>query len=1638
MGTAKTGATLTRLGTTEPIKMFIGNMPETHIISPAVISDMADDVNMGSRMLQRASVGSSTAIMWINGKALLKIGQHTQELIQRVQEQPQMAQEKIPEGKSNHMAEAIPGAQEKIPEGKPNHMAEAIPGEERVEREARPRLRSRGGKDRRSETPPTRKQKYMEVLRDTTIKKNTVTFLEVKLQNGTPDLKTILVEPLEEPCDNGPSEVVAGIYCKKTVNKIAIINPSDESIILKRGHKIASFKEVGKPSMDEKEQIEKMTEQIGKMSITNKEAIEKTIEDLKIDENQLLAKHPEIKRKLKEIIAEYNDVFSNPNDERTIGRTSLVEFDIKLKPEAQPYASNARPLNPRMKKDLRKQLDIWEKEEIIEHAPPHTEWAAPLVPALKKDGTIRWAVDYRQLNAATVADKYPLPRIESNLEQLQGSLYYSALDAASAYMTIPVSQRSKRYLAFVTPFGLYTFARMPFGAKNSGPVYSRFVDKVISKLHSSWIVVYIDDIIVHSLTLEQHLEELARVLEAHREAGIKLRASKTHLIHDSINYLGYKVSPEGVAMIDSYVDKIMEWPVPSTRKELNTFLGFTGYYRSFIADYSMLTNEMNSAKTAEKFEWTPTMDRKFTELKKKFAEKPIRAYPDYEEKAEPFQLHVDFSCENVGAVLSQVQDGQERLIGVAGRKTTRYEKNYHSTKGELAAVLYGLRKFEHILRFKKFLLWTDNSSITWLQTAKRPRGIIYRWLSELQSFDFDIRHKPGKANVAADALSRSQHMDPPTKEEVEEEEEYIYATHEYIRRMDMPWWDIMNMDEEEEGDHEVDHILSDEDLDGIQEAQENDPILSEVRQWCETGRKPTKQELQGKPEEVKHYAQAFESLSLEQGVLYYNHTIDRVTEKPIKRLVLPEVKWMAMFKHVHEDLAGHFGERATCLKAIAKFYFPGMWVWIKTKVKQCQQCIAKKTKPNTHEVSHQPITNKGYPNETLFVDLVGPMNTTNQNNKYVLTMEDGWSRFVNAICIPNKEANTVADAIFNNHIALFGAPYQIHSDRGTEFTNKVIVELAEKWKIKKTTTPAYSPNSNLVERFHRSLNQLFRVLMEREDPEWDRYVKAAVLAHNTKVHDSTGLTPFFIHFGREAKLPVDLVIPSPNEQSTNIPDFVNSTQRNYKTVYDFVRKRQQATIRRNAKLYTNTRDKLSIGALVWYLSPVKTTEKPTKITDQWHGPFTIVEKHTEVNYVIRPVNGGRDLLVHASRLKLADPRYLVTSRQPREDEHTYGDDLGEDILPPARRSNLIVPVRVPENPAVVVDLTARQTGHEQPPPPQPPPPTPPHQITSPPGTPVQQEQPQPQEQPNPDVFVPPLSDGDDPMTRGDKRGVQPESEPETAPRRSERMRGRFEQDPNHPLAPVDRPHKTKSKTKPKRARSFAKYSDSSEDEMTEGQQKRLHQDVALQEQPSPQTSQSAPVTQQPSPQPGPSRQRVGMATRTAPYYRTRQQLPPDTLVHMEPRPSSMNSIKVQLQRGSDIPQRQTKQAAGLDVRSKKKVVLAPKSVNRIDINLKVAVPDGYFLKLESRSGLASKGIVVSGGVVDSDFRGPVEVILHNTNENPFIISAGQRIAQACLLPTYEVVWEEVDELPEPPEDHLGFGSTDPETIAQLQYDLPRL
>ena len=307
--------------------------------------------------------------------------------------------------------------------------------------------------------------------------------------------------------------------------------------------------------------------------VSKEDNLQKLYEDLRLDENQMLKEHPEMLKKVKDLVQKYQDVFSSP--EQATGKTNLTEFDIKLKDDAKPVKSKVRPLNPKQKASLKDQIDLWKREDIIEET--ESPWASAMVPAIKKGGDIRWAVDYRALNEVTVADAYPLPNISENLDNLQGSQVYSTLDASAAYHTIPVVEKARPLLAFVTPFGSYSYKRMPFGAKNAGATYSRFIDLLIGKLKSPYMLAYVDDVIIHTPTLDVHLLELEKALKMHQEAGIKLNAKKTHLFQEEVNYLGYKVSKDGIHMQDEYAQRILEWRAPQTAKQLRSFLGFAGY-----------------------------------------------------------------------------------------------------------------------------------------------------------------------------------------------------------------------------------------------------------------------------------------------------------------------------------------------------------------------------------------------------------------------------------------------------------------------------------------------------------------------------------------------------------------------------------------------------------------------------------------------------------------------------------------------------------------------------------------------------------------------------------------------------------------------------------------------------------------------------------------------------------------------------------------------------------------------------------------------------------------------------------------------------------------------------------------------------
>jgi len=457
------------------------------------------------------------------------------------------------------------------------------------------------------------------------------------------------------------------------------------------------------------------------------------------------------------MINENQDIFTT--EDCKVGKTTWETFKIELIPNARPVNQRMRPVPPNLKEDLRAQLDSWLKNEVIE--PSSSPWSSPLVPVTKKTGETRWVLDFRRVNDLSVTDSFPTPNISEILSSLGKSRYFSTLDASQAYHLIEVEKDSRPITAFATTFGLFQFLRMPFGLKNSSASYCRFVQRLVDILGVPGIVAYLDDVLVHSADLETHVHLIRLVFQAHKEAGIRLNASKTHLFQEEVEYLGHLVDAEGVKLIPSYVQKITEWPLPQTGKELSAFLGFTNYYRDFLPGFANVTAELNSVKNNKSIAWTTEMINNFNTLKQMFAAAPCRATPDFSPTANPFILTIDFSKTAIGAVLSQEQNNVERFLGVKGRKCRNYESNYHSSKGELLALLYGLTKFEPLLRLNQFVVVTDSTTVLHWSTMKDSRGTIRRWLDFIQQFDFTVMHRAGKTNINADLISRATHMDDP-------------------------------------------------------------------------------------------------------------------------------------------------------------------------------------------------------------------------------------------------------------------------------------------------------------------------------------------------------------------------------------------------------------------------------------------------------------------------------------------------------------------------------------------------------------------------------------------------------------------------------------------------------------------------------------------------------------------------------------------------------------------------------------------------------------------------------------------------------------------------------------------------------------
>ncbi|CAM4641973.1 unnamed protein product [Lepidochelys kempii] len=452
------------------------------------------------------------------------------------------------------------------------------------------------------------------------------------------------------------------------------------------------------------------------------------------------------RQQIQELCTSYAPTFS-----ATPGLTERAYHSIDTG-NAHPIRVQPYRVSPQAKTAIEREIQDMLQMGVIR--PSESAWASPVVLVPKPDGEIRFCVDYRKLNAVTRPDNYPMPRTDELLEKLGRAQFISTLDLTKGYWQVPLDESAKERSAFITHLGLYEFNVLPFGLRNAPATFQRLVDGLLAGL-GEYAVAYLDDVAIFSDSWADHLEHLQKVLERIREAGLTVKAKKCQIGLNRVTYLGHQVGQGTISPLQAKVDAIQKWPVPKSKKQVQSFLGLAGYYRRFVPHYSQIAaplTDLTKKKQPNAVQWTGKCQKAFNKLKATLMSDPVLRAPDFDK---PFLVTTDASERGVGAVLMQKGPDQEfHPVVFLSKKLSERESNWSVTEKECYAIVYALEKLRPYVWGRRFHLQTDHAALKWLHTIKETNKKLLRWSLALQDFDFDIQHISGASNKVADALSR--------------------------------------------------------------------------------------------------------------------------------------------------------------------------------------------------------------------------------------------------------------------------------------------------------------------------------------------------------------------------------------------------------------------------------------------------------------------------------------------------------------------------------------------------------------------------------------------------------------------------------------------------------------------------------------------------------------------------------------------------------------------------------------------------------------------------------------------------------------------------------------------------------------------
>ena len=907
-------------------------------------------------------------------------------------------------------------------------------------------------------------------------------------------------------------------------------------------------------------------------------------------------------------LQEYEDVFAS-NKTATLPAFKQGDHAIETIEGKEPPYGPLYNLSQVELAELRRYLEDALEKGWIRHSTSPA--GAPILFVPKKDGGLRLCVDYRGLNAVTVKNRHPLPLITETLDRLCGAKVFSKLDMKDAYHALRIKAGDEWKTAFRTRYGHFEYLVMPFGLANAPATFQAYINRALAGLVDVTCVVYLDDVLIYSAEPAEHWKHVKQVLERLRQFQLYASLKKCQFYTERVEFLGFIVSTQGVAMDSRRVDTIRDWPQPKTYRDVQVFLGFANFYRRFIKGYSAiatpLTDLLKGSKEGKKpgpLDWTDSADLAFRQLRDTFASAPFLRHFDPSQK---LRLETDASNFGIGAVLSQPdQDGHWRPVAFWSRKMIPAEQNYETHDQELLAIVAAMKHWRHYLEGSQHCIdvWTDHHNLKGFMKQKELNPRQARWAIKLAAYDFEIFHQPGKANPA-DAPSRR-----PDYEGTSPLNTRLLPT----LQNKLALWTDMSPEGRKELIAAMSPILR---IGGIQVIVPRREVNAVPETAYEEPRRPMKtliKELQahdiwvrsflvGAPSERRQTRSQAWALDSE-GLLRHNDRLYVPGDSAVREELISKC---------HDDpLAGHFGAAKTHELLTRKYYWNGS---LKDVTEYCQTCdICQRTKAPRHrpygELSSLPVAVRPWKELSMdFITGLPPSKYRGFVYDSILVIVDRFTKMVRYLPTNTTiNAAELADLFHTEVVCRFGMPDGIVSDRGPVFTSDFWSAVCFHSKIKRRLSTAFHPQTDgQTERQNQVLEQYLRTFADDKQANWARLLPMAEFAYMNSWHSSIGTTPFFLGYGYHPEIRWELE----DESLKGRVPAANERVRQLQLLRDEAAERLRSAVESQARYYNKTHkpQDYKVGDLVMLATKNLKQKRPSKkLSHKFVGPFRIVDK----------------------------------------------------------------------------------------------------------------------------------------------------------------------------------------------------------------------------------------------------------------------------------------------------------------------------------------------------------------------------------------------------------------------------------------------